>query len=100
MAAGRGAGTEPTPHICKCHDCSVQERVLGYTGAEDAVRAVKEKGKLSELFLYTADSFPRCTPCVSQASLCKGRKGSTALESETLRRAEQMKGLPSVNKLF
>lgn len=58
-AAERGAGTEPTPHICKCPG---QERVLG---AEDGVRAVKEKGKHSELFLYATDSFPRC---VSQAA--------------------------------
>jgi len=36
--------------------------------------------------------------CLKQAS--PGRKGSMALKSETPLKAEQMKGLPSVNKLF
>lgn len=41
------------------------------------------------------------TPGTSEGSLSSpGRRGSMALESEPELKAEQMKGLPSVNKLF
>lgn len=59
----------------------------------------REKGKTRNCSCTLRAPFlPAPFACLKPASL--GKKGSMALESETLLKAEQMKGLPSVNKLF